>query len=170
EEVNLRFYVYREEEGKRKRGVVFIRELVPKPAVTFVANKIYHEHYQTAAMRHQWELQDDLWQITYQWKKSAWQTLHIESRNTPFPLVEGSKEEFFTEHYWGYTQRKPDQTLEYFVDHHPWQLYPTVSYNVEVDFEENYGKSFRFLNEQVPDTIFLAEGSDIALQKSKVIR
>lgn len=43
EEVNLRFYVKKGD----KRGVVFIKEIVPKPLITFVANSVYHEHYQT---------------------------------------------------------------------------------------------------------------------------
>src|SRR5450432_2780732 len=34
EEVNLRFYVRYRDQGKWKRGVVFINEIVPKPALT----------------------------------------------------------------------------------------------------------------------------------------
>src|SRR6185436_6168258 len=54
EEVNLRFYVRYKDEIKNewKRGVVFIKEIVPKPALTFVANSIYKEHYQTMPMKH----------------------------------------------------------------------------------------------------------------------
>ena len=43
EEVNLRFYVKRFVNGKWRRGVVFIKEIVPKPALTFVANTVYDE-------------------------------------------------------------------------------------------------------------------------------
>src|ERR1700761_9171017 len=35
-EVNLRFYVRYEENNEWKRGVVFIREIVPLPAVAFI--------------------------------------------------------------------------------------------------------------------------------------
>ena len=52
EEVNLRFYVKRFENGIWKRGTVFIKEIVPKPAVTLVANTLYKEHYQTLKMQH----------------------------------------------------------------------------------------------------------------------
>ena len=44
EEVNLRFYVRRKVEGEWRRGVVFIKELVPKWAVTKVARWVYHEN------------------------------------------------------------------------------------------------------------------------------
>ena len=44
EEVNLRFYVKRRVGNEYKRGVVFIKEIVPKAAITFVANTIYNEN------------------------------------------------------------------------------------------------------------------------------
>ena len=37
EEVNLRFYVKRETEDELRRGVVFIKEIVPKSAIAAVA-------------------------------------------------------------------------------------------------------------------------------------
>src|SRR6478736_2670783 len=41
EEVNLRFYVRYKDESGWKRGVTFIREIVPRPALTFIANNLY---------------------------------------------------------------------------------------------------------------------------------
>ena len=58
EEVNLRFYVRFKDEGEWKRGTVFVKEIVPKPAIAFVANTIYGEKYETRAMRHSVEEQD----------------------------------------------------------------------------------------------------------------
>ena len=52
EEVNLRFYVRRFENGVWKRGAVFISEIVPKYAISFVANTFYNEHYRTLPMKH----------------------------------------------------------------------------------------------------------------------
>ena len=48
EEVNLRFYVRRSE----KRGVVFIRELVPKLAIAATARLFYGEKYSRVPMAH----------------------------------------------------------------------------------------------------------------------
>ena len=55
EEVNLRFYVKRKAHNEWRRGVVFIKEIVPKPMLTFVANTVYKEHYETLPMKHSWE-------------------------------------------------------------------------------------------------------------------
>ena len=46
EEVNLRFYVRHKDGDQWKRGVVFIKEIVPRPALTFVANIVYKENYE----------------------------------------------------------------------------------------------------------------------------
>lgn len=55
EEVNLRFYDWYNDNGVWKRGAVFIKEFVPKPVITFVANTIYDEHYQILPIKHVWE-------------------------------------------------------------------------------------------------------------------
>ena len=40
EEVNLRFYVRYKDDSGWKRGVTFIREIVPRHALTFIANTL----------------------------------------------------------------------------------------------------------------------------------
>src|SRR5690606_35955435 len=54
EELNLRFYVKRMEHFEMRRGVVFIKEIVPKKALTFVANTFLSENYETMPMSHKW--------------------------------------------------------------------------------------------------------------------
>src|SRR5689334_18327494 len=45
EEVNLRFYVRYKDGETWKRGTVFIKEIVPRRAISLVANTIYREKY-----------------------------------------------------------------------------------------------------------------------------
>ena len=55
EEVNLRYYVRRPmPDGTFRRGVVFLSEIVPKPAITLVARALYGEAYTTAPTAHRW--------------------------------------------------------------------------------------------------------------------
>ena len=55
EEVNLRFYVKRPmPDGSTRRGVVFLSEIVPRPAITLLARAMYGEAYATASTRHHW--------------------------------------------------------------------------------------------------------------------
>jgi hypothetical protein len=52
EEVNLRFYVRRKSADTWRRGVVFIRELVPRRAIALIARTCYGENYIALPMKH----------------------------------------------------------------------------------------------------------------------
>jgi uncharacterized protein len=52
EEVNLRFYVRRKADDGWRRGVVFIKEIVPRAAIAFAARKFYNENYVALPMDH----------------------------------------------------------------------------------------------------------------------
>ena len=160
EEVNLRFYVRYNEKGEWKRGVVFIKEIVPKPALTFVANTIYKENYETMPMHHAWEKEGETLAVEYRWKKKRWHSLQVIAYDAIKDIEIGSEEEFITEHYWGYT-KVGNTTLEYQVEHPRWQVYPVKSWEIDVDFGYLYGEDFDFLKNQKPKSVFLAEGSDI---------
>src|SRR5205807_3559734 len=58
EEVNLRFYVRRKSGDEWRRGVVFVRELVPRAAIAIVARIFYGEPYSALPMRHSLEHKD----------------------------------------------------------------------------------------------------------------
>ncbi|MEM6770087.1 MAG: DUF2071 domain-containing protein [Bacteroidota bacterium] len=165
EEVNIRFYVRRKDGDNWKRGVVFIKEIVPKAAITFVANTVYNENYQTLPMRHRWEYGDEVNTVEYQWQKSgSWQTFRLETSPISVPITDGSEEEFITEHYWGYAAAGNSRTNEYEVTHPRWELYPVHQHHIDVDYGLVYGPSFGFLNAAKPTSVFLAEGSAITVE------
>ncbi len=164
EEVNLRFYVRYNDNGNWKRGVVFIKEIVPKPALTFIANIVYNEHYETLPMKHVWEAKGDSMRVEYFWKKDRWNSLKVLARNTLFSIVDGSEEEFITEHFWGYTKISDNKTSEYGVEHPRWKVYTLKEYAVDVDFGFMYGSAFEFLKIEKPTSVFLAEGSEIIVK------
>lgn len=166
EEVNLRFYVRHKHNNEWKRGVVFIKELVPRQAITFVANTFYKENYQTARMHHEWKAVNNELHIKYGWEmlqKPQLFTLHAENTLLDIPL--GSETEFITEHYWGYTKINEYETFEYHVTHPKWQSYPVIDYNIHVDFGLVYGNDFSFLNSLKPVSVMLTEGSAITVEK-----
>src|SRR5262245_44246805 len=78
EEVNLRFYVRRKLADKWRRGVVFIRELVPRPAVALVARAFYGENYVALTMKHEIEHLDDNLTVEYSWRRGRkWEWLKM---------------------------------------------------------------------------------------------
>jgi len=165
EEVNLRFYVKRIVHGETRRGVVFIKEIVPKWALSFVANTVYKEHYETRPMKHLWTHTDEELDVEYHWKLPAgWQRIEVKASATLVPIAEGSETEFITEHYWGYARISATKTNEYEVTHPRWMQYPVISANAELDFKKNYGPEFAFLNNTEPTSVLLAEGSEITVE------
>ena len=171
EEVNLRFYVRRKENGEWKRGVVFIKEIVPKPAITYVANTLYMENYSTRPMRHMWQETPNNKRITYQWKvKGQWNNFVVEAAASGIPIESGSETEFITEHYWGYAKAAAHLTYEYEVTHPRWEVYPVLNHQIDVDFGQTYGPAFAFLNDKSPYSVMLAEGSEITVEGRKRLR
>ena len=163
EEVNLRFYVKRFDGDQWKRGVVFIKEIVPRRALTFVANTVYNENYETMHMEHSWTTAENHRTIEYKWKKKGrWHKINVEASLDKFPIEENSETEFITEHYWGYSQGR-GKTIEYEVEHPQWQVREIADLQVDVDFGATYGDAFAFLNDVAPAHAQYAIGSDVSV-------
>lgn len=169
EEVNLRFYVRHKQDGVWKRGVTFIKEIVPKPALTFIANTFYKEKYETLPMSHSWVTNDQFIDVEYKWKKQVWNRFKIKAEKVETPIELNSEEEFITEHYWGYTKIHDSQTSEYGVEHPRWNFHKVIDYSIQVDFENIYGETFSFLSDETPYSVMLAEGSDIIVRSGNRI-
>jgi uncharacterized protein len=161
EEVNLRFYVRR---GTR-RGVVFIRELVPKVAVTAIARLAYGENYSCVPMSHRLESNGGIFSAEYSWGLgTARCAISATTTREPYLPAPGSLSEFITEHYWGYALRS-GRTVEYQVDHPQWQVREVDTAQFSGDGARYYGPDFARLLEQPPDSAFLAEGSAVTVFK-----
>ena len=165
EEVNLRFYVrYRAPEGWR-RGVTFVRELVPRRAIATVARVFYDEPYLAVPMRHSISRGPKELALQYQWWRSErWQTLGMTVAEEPRNSEAGSHEEFITEHYWGYTRRSSG-TSEYGVEHERWRLRPAKAWTFDADVASLYGPQFVETLRAQPITAFLAEGSPVIVRQ-----
>jgi uncharacterized protein YqjF (DUF2071 family) len=146
-EVNLRFYVRRQVAGEWRRGVVFIKEIVPLPAVALVARWVYNENYITLPMRHVIELPggggDEPGSVAYSWKwRGAWAELAAKISGAAQPLMPGSEDEFITGHYWGYAAQRDGSTMEYEVEHPAWRVWPATASRFRCDVASLYGPDF----------------------------
>ncbi|GAB2819904.1 YqjF family protein [Ferruginibacter profundus] len=168
EEVNLRFYVRYNDNGQWKRGAVFIKEIVPKPAISIIANTLYHEKYSTMRMKHFFNKTAGAINLGYHWKhKGKWNKLEATTATEALPMRPGSEEEFIAEHYWGYSQYNDATTFEYNVQHPAWKVYPVKQYIIDCDFKALYGDAFAFLQHTAPSSVFMAEGSAISILQKK---
>jgi hypothetical protein len=172
EEVNLRFYVKcRDGNDGWKRGVVFLKEIVPRTMIAFIANTFYKEKYVALPMKHDCQEFSDHRGIVYQWKAfGEWNYIKAYTEKNFQPLQPGSQEQFIADHYWGYTFLNDCCTGEYKVEHPSWNAYKVNSYQVHCNFEKLYGPSFKFLKDRIPFSVFVADGSEIIVRKGIKIR
>lgn len=168
-EVNLRFYVrYKTNEGWR-RGTSFISEIVPRPAIAWLANLVYHEHYAYAPTRYQILSEAQELNITYEWTKSGHNFIQAKAKTVVQPMAEGSIEEFIAEHYWGYNTYSPEVTMEYGVEHPSWSYYPVTDFQSNYQIEALYGSAFVPYLRREPDSVFVADGSEVIVRKGTKI-
>jgi uncharacterized protein YqjF (DUF2071 family) len=164
EEVNLRFYVRRFADGGWRRGVVFVRELVPRAAIANIARTFYGEPYEAVPMSHELEQGGGRFRARYGWKHAGKaQFIEVSAREQAQAIVAGSPEEFIAEHYWGYTGR-PNGVQEYEVQHPVWQIHPGLGASVQVEVARLYGAEFVPALSTVPASCFVAVGSDVAVR------
>ena len=169
EEVNLRFYVRYKAEAGWRRGVVFIKEIVPRAAIALTARKLYNEPYIALSMSHRIEADASLVRSAeYSWE-SAGRTnrLKLTTCGEPRPLGEGTEAEFITEHYWGYNAQKEGSTLEYRVEHPRWRYYEVSDARLDCDVGGLYGQQFVDSLNRKPSSAFLAEGSAVTVYQGR---
>ena len=169
EEVNLRFYVRRRWADTWRRGVVFVRELVPRPAIALVARTFYGEQYFALPMKHHIEHVDGRLIVEYSWRRGRkWEWLRMSASGEPQSIPIGSHAEFITEHYWGYTCVR-DGCSEYRVEHPRWKIWNVASFELNADVAALYGEQFHATLSQPPRSAFVADGSPITVRKREIL-
>lgn len=169
DEVNLRFYVRRRgEDGVWRRGVVFVRELVPRWAIALVARWCYNEPYSAVPMRHELVLDGAAEGVpgraAYAWRLGGrWHRLEVATAASPTVPRAGSEAAFVTEHYWGYTAQRDGGCKEYQVTHPPWRVWDGAGSALDCDVRAVYGAGFAECLAPPARSAFLAEGSEVAV-------
>jgi uncharacterized protein YqjF (DUF2071 family) len=165
EEINLRFYVVRQEGNKIKRGVVFINETIPYPIVAWMANKLYKEHYTVVPTKHEISNDDNIKKVNFEWLlNKKWNRIYVEASTETKEVKNDTLEQFIYEHYYGFTKIDADTTEEYKLQHPSWKTNEVSNYKIECDFKAMYGNSFSILNTTEPEAVFIAEGSLVKVE------
>jgi len=167
EEINLRFYVRAHGSEGPRRGVVFVREVVPRLAIAAIARWLYNENYVACATRSTiaGSIGDGGGSATYSWKhRGQWLTIGAEYCGDPALPSENSEEQFITEHYWGYSSKRDGSTIEYRVEHPQWRVWPAMRHTAAGDFSGFYGSEFAAALARTPTSVFVADGSPVVVR------
>src|SRR6266571_4275328 len=169
EEVNLRFYVRKKSADTWRRGVVFVRELVPRRAIALVARTFYGENYVALPMKHQIDHVDLKLSVEYSWRRGRkWESLHMSAIGEPQTIPAGTHAEFITEHYWGYTSVRSGCS-EYRVEHPRWKIWKAESFEFVADVTTLYGAQFTETLARPPHSAFIAEGSPNRIERRTIL-
>jgi len=167
EEVNLRFYVRRKTSDGWRRGVVFVKEIVPRIAIALTARLVYGENYVAVRMQHHIELESDAIlpnSMSYSWWfRGRENRLELTVGGDADQALEGSDAEFITEHYWGYARRRGGRTMEYRVEHPRWCVSRAAAARLDCDVAGLYGSQFVEFLHAPPASAFLADGSEVTV-------
>lgn len=162
EEVNLRFYVKRECHGELRRGVVFVKEIVPRRCIALLARRLYNENYIAAPMSHEIERSSEEMRVRYAWQLGG-RTNSVSARcpGSCGVMLVGSPQEFIAEHYWGYCRQRDGSTLEYQVAHPRWHVAEVHDCQFDCDVASVYGPEWVEPLAGPPVSAFLADGSAV---------
>lgn len=166
-EVNLRFYVRHGD----NRGVVFLREFVPRRAVAWLARALYAEPYERVPMTSNHAVERGT--LSFSLRFDAGGRSHeidvtADSRSTNVPS-EDSTAHFFKEHTWGFGTDRRGRTRRYRVDHPRWAVYEIDALTLDVDFGAIYGEEWAILDDADPVETLFAAGSDVAVSRTEVL-
>jgi len=169
EEVNLRFYVRKKSADTWRRGIVFVRELVPRRAIALVARAFYGEKYLALPMKHEIEHVDPKLKVEYSWRRGRkWESLKMSASGEPQAIAPGSHAEFISEHYWGYTRVRAG-CREYRVEHPRWKIWNANNFEFRGDTAALYGPQFVETLSAPPRSAFIAEGSPITIESRSIL-
>lgn len=160
-EINLRFYVRKRDGEGWKRGVVFIKEIIPHRLPAFLARTLFSENFVVMPVEHELNGQE----IEYQWgdDNHIWGQFVDEDIKE---LEEGTEEHFIGENYWAFKKINETLTLEFEVEHEPWKARELDEIEVKIDFAKLYGEEIAAAIEKYggkPRNVFYLDGNNVGV-------
>ena len=175
----LRFYV--KHEGRR--GVVFVRQVVPSNVLMWGARKFYNEPYVAAPIESEVKQQHRTIGVEYRLvfpqggMVTGASALGSKAKGVPMHehliRVIGSKpvmrpgpdsvENWIKERQWGFGLDRNGVPGVFELIHPTWGIYPVLECDVRLDFASVFGADWGFLSGLKPTSTILAAGSEVAV-------
>ena len=121
-QINFRFYAKTKTNGTK--GVVFIKECAPKPLIATIANIFYNEPYFYRKISLKKRVNTNKSIITYSYKNFK---IQAKNKQHTHKLKQESIEHFVVDRYIAFIKTYNKKTIQYKINHRPWDLYNTSS-------------------------------------------
>ena len=157
-QVSFRFYV---RDGER-RGVVFLRELVPSRLLALASRGLAGEPCSYAPLHSEPRRQGETVSLAHQLgddeRRNRFQVCATAAMRDPRDVL---PERFFTERHWSYNLSCRGRLRRYEVLHPLWAIYRVEALDFVWDFASIYGSEWAWLSHAKPHSVIAAEGSAI---------
>jgi len=137
-EINLRIYVKGIHKGKLRRGVVFIKEIIPHRFPAWFAKNIFRENFHVLPVELTRYGEDKNLHVEYKWGEGN--ELGGVVDETPKDWEEGTEEEFVGDNFWAFKKIGAEKAYAFKVDHKPWKMAKLKDVRINIDLKTLYGE------------------------------
>jgi uncharacterized protein YqjF (DUF2071 family) len=169
EQINFRFYVSRHIADTERKGVVFLKQIVPSASMSLVATMLYNESFLTTPTRHEIRAGEQGWDV-YEWMVGGrWNRVSAVRNGATVMPSDASLESFIKDRPWSYTRQADGSTVEFETRHPSWAIYQTEEMMLDCDVAPLIGARFIPVLSADPISAFVAVGSPVTLYPGRVI-
>lgn len=170
EEIDLRFYVKRFDGGSWRKGTVAISRILNAPGLDKLGNTLFQGNLSSTPTSGEIHETEDKLDVKYSWKlNNEPQYIRVKSSKLASPFQKDTETEFLLNRPYIYQQFGDDHSQEIELKHASWHLYPVEEYSINADFSRQFDPIFSILNSATPQSVMLAEGSTVDVQKAQRI-
>jgi uncharacterized protein YqjF (DUF2071 family) len=165
-DVNFRVYV---RHGER-RGVVFLRELVPVRLIAWTARLLYREPFQCVPLRSTRHEEGGVVSVERRFEAGGRTHVLAASGGPGLSIPDPSSlAHFLKERSWGFGVDRAGRTIAYRVDHPLWEVLEVRSWTLDVAFGDVYGPEWKCLEGATPLSVCFARGSAVKVWEKQRI-
>ena len=158
--VQLRFHMRQRNLDDWRRGIVIVREIVPRAVAPVLTHVFPGQPLVALGMRH--DLVDEEGEVIteYGWRHAGkWESLSVRATGEPRPVPAASQEDFYLARAWRFTVLASRVTA-YRLEHPRWQIRPATTWKLD---PRVFGAEFTETLQRQPSSIFLVDGSHVRL-------
>jgi uncharacterized protein YqjF (DUF2071 family) len=167
--IDLRFHVRRQLGSATRRGVVFIRQIVPSVSMTLLGRLLYNERCLATETRRDLQPGEQGWTV-YEWLVgNRWNRLSAVRAGEAAAASEHTIDEFLVDRPWAYSRQADGSTMEFHAEHPRWDVWPTKEMLLDCDVAPLFGSEFVAALSSPPISTFVAVGSAVSLGAGRLM-